>query len=127
MLKFTLGRLWMMGMLQPIGLLVIANVFMIFAWYGHLRDFKAAPIAVVILVSWGIALVEYCFQVPANRLGMQYFSLPQLKVMQEIITMLVFAGFSVLYLQVPLTRNYFLATMLLAGAAFLIFSDQPRG
>jgi uncharacterized protein len=113
-------------MLQPIVLLFIANIFMTFAWYGHLKDFKTAPIGVVILVSWGIALIEYCFQVPANRIGSQHFSLAQLKVLQEIMAMLVFAGFSVWYMQLPLTRNYLIAAMLLAGAAYFIFSDRPQ-
>lgn len=98
---------------------------MTFAWYGHLKSFKDAPLWTVIIMSWAIAFLEYCFQVPANRIGAGYFSLPQLKVMQEVITMVVFAGFSVWYMNVPVTRNYFLAAMLLAGAAYLIFSDGP--
>jgi uncharacterized protein len=110
-------------MFKTILLLAISNVFMCFAWYGHLKDLKTAPLWVAISVSWLIALLEYCFQVPANRLGNQYFNLPQLKVLQEIITMIVFAGFSVSYMKVPITRNYFLAAMLLAGAAYLIFSE----
>lgn len=110
-------------MLKSIVLLAISNIFMCFAWYEHLKDFKTAPLWVAIGVSWSIAFLEYCFQVPANRLGIQYFSLPQLKVLQEIITMVVFAGFSVSYMKVPVTRNYFLAAMLLAGAGYLIFSE----
>src|SRR6476469_10506938 len=106
-------------------LLTISNVFMTFAWYGHIASnrLKAAPLWIVVVLSWAIAFFEYCFQVPANRIGATYFSLPQLKVLQEIITMLVFAGFSVAYMKVPLTRNYFFAAMLLAGAAYLIFSE----
>ncbi|MGP1384984.1 MAG: DMT family protein [Thainema sp.] len=111
-------------MLKPIILLTISNVFMTFAWYGHLKNMSSAPLLVAIASSWLIAFFEYCFQVPANRLGAEFFSLPQLKVMQEIITMLIFAGFSVSYMKVPLTRNYFLAAMLLAGAAYLIFSEK---
>jgi uncharacterized protein len=111
-------------MFQPIVFLLISNLFMTFAWYGHLKDLKAAPLWLAIVVSWGIAFFEYCFQVPGNRIGATYFSLPQLKVMQEIMTMLVFAGFSVWYMKLPLTRNYFLAAMLLAGAAYLIFSER---
>lgn len=111
-------------MLKPIILLLISNIFMTFAWYGHLKNLKTAPILVAILASWGIAFLEYCFQVPGNRLGTQYFNLPQLKVIQEIITMLVFAGFSVWYMKVPITRNYILAGMLLAAAAYLIFSER---
>jgi uncharacterized protein (DUF486 family) len=98
---------------------------MTFAWYGHLKDLKNSPLWVAILVSWSIAFFEYCFQVPGNRIGSQYFSLAQLKVLQEIITMMVFAGFSVAYLQVPITRNYVFAGMLLAGAAYLIFTERP--
>jgi uncharacterized protein len=99
---------------------------MTYAWYGHLKDLKTAPLWIAIALSWAIAFLEYCFQVPANRIGSDYFSLPQLKVMQEVITMLVFAGFSVAYMKMPVTRNYFFAAMLLAGAAFLIFSEQPK-
>ncbi len=99
---------------------------MTFAWYGHLKDLKTAPLWVAVAVSWSIALLEYCFQVPANRIGSQFFTLPQLKVLQEVIAMVVFAGFSVWYMKVPVTRNYFWAAMLLAGAAYLIFSDKPR-
>jgi uncharacterized protein len=111
-------------MLKTITLLFISNCFMTFAWYGHLKNLNMAPLWVAIAVSWAIAFFEYCFQVPANRFGFQYFSLPQLKVLQEVITMLVFAGFSVSYMKVPVTRNYFFAAMLLAGAAYLIFSDR---
>jgi len=113
-------------MLKPVLLLLVSNIFMTFAGYGHLKDLKAAPLWIAIAASWAIAFFEYCFQVPANRIGVTYFSLPQLKVLQEIITMLVFAGFSVAYMKVPLTRNYFFAAMLLAGAAYLIFSEKPR-
>jgi uncharacterized protein (DUF486 family) len=113
-------------MFKPIILLFISNVFMTFAWYGHLKDLKQAPVWIAIAVSWAIAFLEYCFQVPANRIGIQYFTLPQLKVIQEVTTMLVFAGFSVAYMKVPVTRNYFFAAMLLAGAAYLIFSDKPQ-
>lgn len=114
-------------MWRPIFLLVISNVFMTFAWYGHLKNLKAAPLWLVILSSWFIAFFEYCFQVPGNRIGSEFFTLPQLKVMQEIITMLVFAGFSVAYMKVPITRNYVLAGLLLAGAAYLIFSERAKG
>jgi hypothetical protein len=113
-------------MFKPIILLLVANIFMTFAWYGHLKNLKDAALWVAIAASWAIAFFEYCFQVPANRIGIQYFSLPQLKVMQEIVTMLVFAGFSVTYMKVPVTRNYFFASMLLAGAAYLIFSERTR-
>lgn len=113
-------------MFRPILFLLVSNVFMTFAWYGHLKDLKSAPLWVAIGSSWLIAFFEYCFQVPGNRIGAQYFSLPQLKVMQEVITMIVFAGFSVWYFKVPVTRNYFFAAMLLAAAAYLIFSEHDR-
>jgi uncharacterized protein len=113
-------------MLKSILLLSISNIFMTFAWYGHLKDLKTAPLWIAITVSWLIAFLEYCFQVPANRIGSHYFSLPQLKVLQETISMVIFAGFSVAYMKVPVTRNYFWAAMLLAGAAYLIFSEKPR-
>lgn len=113
-------------MLTTIVLLLISNVFMTFAWYGHLKNLQGTALWVAILVSWSIAFFEYCFQVPANRLGSQYFSLVQLKILQEIITLVVFAGFSVSYMKVPVTRNYFWAGILLAGAAYLIFSEKPR-
>jgi uncharacterized protein len=111
-------------MFKPVILLLISNIFMTFAWYGHLKDLKNAPLWMAIAVSWSIAFFEYCFQVPGNRIGSEYFSLAQLKVLQEIITMMVFAGFSVAYMHVPITRNYVFAGMLLAGAAYLIFSDR---
>jgi uncharacterized protein len=111
-------------MLKSIILLLISNVFMTFAWYGHLKDLKSSPLWVAIGISWSIAFFEYCFQIPANRIGSQYFSLSQLKVLQEIITMIVFAVFSVLYMKIPITRNYVFAGMLLAGAAYLIFSEK---
>jgi uncharacterized protein len=113
-------------MFRPIVFLLISNLFMTFAWYGHLKTLKSAPLWTVILVSWAIAFFEYCFQVPGNRIGAQYFSLAQLKVLQEVITMVVFAGFSIWYMKVPVTRNYFFAAILLAGAAYLIFSDRSH-
>ena len=91
--------------LVPIGLLVFANIFMMFAWYGHLK-FKSAPLWIVVVVSWLIAFFEYCLQVPANRIGNQYFSTAQLKTMQEVITLVVFALFSVLYLREEFKWNY---------------------
>lgn len=113
-------------MLRTILLLFISNIFMTFAWYGHLKDLKSAPLWIAVIASWSIALLEYCFQVPANRIGIGHFNLPQLKVLQEVITMLVFAGFSVSYMKVPVTRNYFFAAMLLAAAAYLIFSEKSQ-
>lgn len=104
----------------PIILLTISNVFMTFAWYGHLK-YKNAALWIVILVSWGIAFVEYCFQVPANRLGSQYFETAQLKTIQEIITLIVFCLFSVLYLKENLKWNYLVGFCLIILAAFFIF------
>ena len=106
--------------MRTIGLLLVSNVFMTIAWYGHLR-FKDSPLWLAILASWGIAFVEYCFQVPANRLGHGQFSAAQLKTIQEVITLVVFAGFSVVYLKEPLRWNYLVAFVLLVAAAFFMF------
>jgi uncharacterized protein (DUF486 family) len=111
-------------MFQSIGLLIISNVFMTFAWYGHLKNHKDSALWLVILLSWGIAFFEYCFQVPANRIGSSYMTLGQLKVTQEIITMVVFSLFSVLYLKVPVTKNFLYASLCLVMAAFFIFKDK---
>ncbi|KMY67081.1 membrane protein [Desulfocarbo indianensis] len=107
----------------PILLLALSNVFMTYAWYGHLKDMRATPLFIVIAVSWGIAFFEYCLQVPANRLGSQFYSLPQLKVMQEMLTMGVFAVFCVVYLKQELTWDYLWASLCLAGAAFFMFRN----
>jgi len=104
-----------------IGLLVASNIFMTFAWYGHLK-FKSAPLLAVILVSWGIAFFEYCLQVPANRMGHGTFSAAQLKGVQEIITLFVFAVFSWAYLGEPITAKQALGFALIVVAAVLIFS-----
>lgn len=107
-------------MYKPIILLVISNIFMTFAWYGHLR-FKDKALWLVILVSWLIAFVEYCFQVPANRIGHEFFSAAQLKGMQEVITLAVFAVFSIVYLKENLRWNHYAGFLLLILAAMLIF------
>jgi uncharacterized protein (DUF486 family) len=106
--------------LVTIGLLVLSNLFMTVAWYGHLK-FKSAPLLVVIAVSWGIALLEYCAQVPANRIGYGYFSAAQLKTMQEVITLLVFTGFSALYLGEMPTWSTLVGFALIAAGATLVF------
>jgi uncharacterized protein len=106
--------------LLPILLLVGSNVFMTLAWYGHLR-FKETPLIGVIMASWGIAFLEYCMAVPANRLGSAVYTTAQLKTIQEIITLLVFAGFSILYLKEPITWNYAIGFVLVAAGAFFIF------
>jgi uncharacterized protein len=103
-----------------IGLLLVSNIFMTFAWYGHLR-FKAAPLVIVILLSWGLALFEYCFQVPANRMGHGYFSAAELKTIQEVITLSVFAVFSIWYLGEPLRWNHAAGFALIGAGAFCIF------
>ncbi|MBY0407606.1 MAG: DMT family protein [Rickettsiales bacterium] len=106
--------------LLTIGLLLASNLFMTFAWYGHLK-YKAAPLYIVVLISWGIAFFEYCLQVPANRIGHSAFSAAQLKPMQEVITLLVFAAFSYLYLGEPLGWNHAIGFSLIALGAFFIF------
>jgi uncharacterized protein (DUF486 family) len=102
-------------------LLLLSNVFMTAAWYGHLKALSNRPLWVAILVSWGIAFFEYVLMVPANRIGYGRFTLPQLKVVQEVIAMAVFAGFAVLYMGVELRWNYLWATLCLVGAAWFIF------
>ena len=106
----------------PILLLLGSNVFMTIAWYGHLK-YKSTPLLTVILPSWGIAFFEYTLQVPANRLGSAVYSAPQLKGMQEVITLLVFAGFSAWYLGQPLKWNHWAGFGLIVVAAWLIFQD----
>lgn len=101
-------------------LLTISNIFMTFAWYGHLK-FKKSPLWLAILASWGIAFIEYCFQVPANRIGYGRFTGAQLKIIQEVITLTVFAIFSVLYLQEPFKWNYLVGFILMAAAVFFVF------
>lgn len=108
--------------IAPVILLLCSNVFMTFAWYGHLK-FKTAPLAAAIIVSWGIALFEYSLMVPANRLGSAIYSAPQLKGMQEVITLVVFAGFSAWYLGEPLKWNHWAGFALIVVAAWLIFLE----
>ena len=106
--------------LLPILMLFASNVFMTFAWYGHLK-FKQSPLPLVIVASWGIAFFEYWLAVPANRWGSAVYSTAQLKTMQEVITLVVFAAFSVLYLKEPLGWNHALGFALIAAGAFLVF------
>ncbi len=109
-------------------LLLVSNIFMTFAWYGHLKNHKHSPLWAVILVSWGIAFFEYCFQVPANRLGaLSGLSSAQLKTIQEVITLSVFAVFSVWYLGEPFRWNYVVGFLLIALGAWFIFLNfgQP--
>jgi len=107
-------------LLLPVLLLLGSNVFMTFAWYGHLR-FKETPLLTVIVVSWLIAFIEYCLAVPANRWGSAVYTTAQLKTMQEVITLVVFAGFSVLYLKEPITWNIAIGFALIAAGAFFVF------
>ncbi|HEX3018807.1 MAG TPA: DMT family protein [Chitinispirillaceae bacterium] len=106
--------------METIILLVISNVFMTFAWYGHLK-FKNTPLWIVILISWLIAFVEYCFQVPANRIGHQQFSAAQLKLIQEVITLVVFSLFSIFYLHEQFRWNYAIGFCLIIVAVFFFF------
>lgn len=103
-----------------IGLLLASNIFMTFAWYGHLK-FKTTGLVTVILVSWGIAFFEYCLMVPANRIGHGTFTAAELKTIQEVITLSVFTVFSVLYLREPLSWNHFVGFAFIAAGAFFIF------
>ncbi|MBV9834028.1 MAG: DMT family protein [Alphaproteobacteria bacterium] len=104
----------------PIVLLLVSNVFMTFAWYGHLK-FTDRPLWLVVIASWGIAFIEYCFAVPANRFGHAAYSAAELKTMQEVITLLVFAAFSVLYLKESLTWNHAIGFAFIALGAFFVF------
>ena len=106
---------------QATGLLILSNVFMTFAWYAHLKTLGGKPWFVAALVSWGIALVEYLFQVPGNRIGYTVMSLPQLKILQEVITLLVFVPFAIFYMDQKLTLNYLYAGLCLVGAVYFIF------
>jgi uncharacterized protein (DUF486 family) len=107
----------------PVAMLIASNVFMTFAWYGHLK-FKAAPLWIAVFASWGIAFVEYWFAVPANRIGSAVYSAAELKTMQEVITLLVFAGFSVFYLKESLTWNHLIGFALIAAGAAFIFQGR---
>lgn len=106
--------------ITPVLLLFASNVFMTFAWYGHLK-YKSSPLALAILASWGIAFIEYCFAVPANRWGSAVYTTAQLKTMQEVITLLVFVGFSVFYLKEAVTLNHVIGFTLIAAGAFFVF------
>lgn len=106
--------------LAPIVLLTLSNFFMTIAWYGHLK-FKSAPLVTVILVSWGIALIEYCFAVPANRIGHGTYSAAELKTIQEVITLVVFAVFSVVVLKEAITVNHLVGFTLIVAGAFFVF------
>ena len=106
--------------MRTIALLTISNIFMTFAWYGHLK-YRSSPLWIAIVVSWSIALLEYCFMVPANRIGSYQFSTAQLKTIQEVITLVVFAGFSIFYLKEEFKWNYLVAFGLMVAAVFFMF------
>jgi uncharacterized protein (DUF486 family) len=114
--------------MHPVGLsillLLCSNVFMTFAWYAHLKELNNQPWLIAALVSWGIALLEYLFQVPANRIGFTVLSVGQLKIMQEVITLSVFVPFSLLYLKEPLKLDYLWAGLCLLGAVFFMFRNR---
>lgn len=106
--------------IAPVLLLIVSNVFMTWAWYGHL-NYKFWPLWMAIGVSWGIALIEYCFAVPANRIGHQVYSAAELKTIQEVVTLVIFAGFSVWVLKEPLTINHGIGFALICAGAFFVF------
>jgi len=108
--------------MKPVLLLTVSNMFMTIAWYGHLK-FKDVTLWKVILVSWGIAFFEYCFQVPANRIGHETFTAAQLKIMQEVITLIVFGVFSILYLREELKWNYIVSFLFILGAVYFAFKQ----
>ena len=110
----------MIKFVAPIVLLTVSNVFMTFAWYGHLK-FKSVTLLSVILISWGIAFFEYCFMIPANRIGYEVYNAAQLKTIQEVITLLVFSGFSIWYLKEQFRWNYLVGFLFIILAVFFIF------
>ncbi len=107
-----------------VSLLICSNIFMTFAWYAHLKDLGDKPWFVAALISWGIALFEYMFQVPANRIGINVLSLGQLKVLQEVITLSIFVPFSILYMKEPLKLDFLWAGLCLVGAAYFMFRSK---
>ncbi|HEX6037484.1 DMT family protein [Longimicrobium sp.] len=108
-------------LLKTIGLLTLSNIFMTFAWYGHLKNLNTKPWIIAAFASWGIALFEYLLQVPANRIGYQVATLPQLKIMQEVITLTVFVPFAVIYMKQPISLNYLWAGLCMCGAVYFVF------
>jgi len=108
-------------LLRTVGLLVLSNIFMTFAWYAHLRNLSHRAWYVAAFLSWGIALFEYLLQVPANRIGFTILTLPQLKILQEVITLVVFMPFAVLYMRQPITMNFVWASLCMVGAVYFMF------
>jgi uncharacterized protein len=116
-----LGAMRISPVAASAALLAASNVFMTFAWYAHLQNFSGKPWWIAALASWGVALFEYLLQVPANRIGFTVLSLPQLKIMQEVIALVVFAPFAVVYMKQPLKLDYLWASLCVIGAAYFIF------
>ncbi len=114
-------------LLQTVVLLSLSNVFMTFAWYGHLKELNNRPWIIAALVSWGIALFEYLLQVPANRIGYTQFSVGQLKILQEVITLSIFAPFSVFFLRQPLRLDYLWAALCVLAAVYFVFRGASVG
>lgn len=114
-----------MDRITTVAMLVGSNLFMTYAWYGHLRDLKGKPLFLVIIASWSVAFLEYCLQVPANRIGFTVYSLAQLKVIQEMVSVSVFALFAVLYMRQPLRLDFLWAGLCLIGAAYFMFRNTP--
>jgi len=112
---------FMSVILRTVLLLTLSNVFMTFAWYGHLKNLGSRPLFVAILASWGLAFFEYCFQVPANRIGHTALSLGQLKILQEVITLTLFVPFAILYMGQPLKLDYLWAGLCMCGAVYFMF------
>jgi uncharacterized protein (DUF486 family) len=108
-------------LVQTVGLLILSNVFMTFAWYAHLKELSSKPWFIAALVSWGVALFEYLLQVPANRIGYTAYNLAQLKIIQEAITLTVFVPFAIFYMNQPLKLDYVWASLCIMGAVYFIF------
>lgn len=117
----------MRSVITAVGLLTVSNVFMTFAWYAHLKELNNKPWIIAALVSWGIALFEYLFQVPANRIGFTVLGIGQLKMLQEIITLSVFVPFAIFYLREPLKLDYLWASLCILGAVFFVFRSKWFG
>ena len=114
----------MRPIIYTIGLLLCSNIFMTFAWYGHLKELNNKPWIIAALISWGIALFEYMFQVPANRIGFSILSIGQLKIIQEVVTLSVFVPFSLFYMKEPLKLDYLWAGLCLVGAVYFMFRSR---
>jgi uncharacterized protein len=117
----------MRAIATTVGLLCLSNVFMTFAWYGHLKELYQKPWLVAVFVSWGIALLEYLFQVPANRLGFTVLNVAQLKILQEVITLSIFVPFAFFYLKEPLKLDYLWAALCILAAVYFVFRGKLAG